>query len=90
MINKTEMIDFNVNYYVYVKLTNEGRRLLRKNHEDLYADWINTKPEYVETVEDDDGWSKWQMWVLMSELGGECLSGLNLPFETAIRIEVSQ
>ena len=83
MIN---LIDFNINHRVHVRLTDKGRQILRENHDELYSSWT-TKPDYIEVHEDKEGWSIWQMHELMSELGGKHIFGMNLPFETNIKIE---
>lgn len=79
---------FNINDVVQVKLTDRGRFQLRKNHDDFWAD-VGREPPYAFTLpeEDADGWSSWQLWRLMSELGKQCGAGLPLPFETTIKIQ---
>lgn len=86
-----QTLEFNVNYEVFVKLTDTGREKLRIHYEDQFADIerifpIYTAPEYIPPEEDADGWSRWQLWELMSKLGWACGNGLDVPFETAIRI----
>lgn len=34
--------------------------------------------------EDDDGYTTWQLWVLMNEFGEHMIIGLDVPFETNI------
>lgn len=80
-------MDFNVNHYVRVKLTDYGRECLRKNHEQLYQGWKGTRPEYHPPNEDVDGWSRWQLWSLMADLGPHISLGMNPPFEATIQIE---
>lgn len=45
-----------------------------------------TLTPYQPKREDADGWSEWQMWDLMKNLGGEIAQLGELPFETNIRI----
>ena len=48
------VIDFNINDYVYVKLTDTGRKILKEQHDELYAHIkkrISTS-EYVPKEED--------------------------------------
>jgi hypothetical protein len=70
---------FNVNEYVRVKLTEEGRAYHRK--------WYRTRYpmlEYRAPDESDDGWSKWQLWSLMQEFGDGIYMGGPMPFSTTI------
>ncbi len=83
-------MDFNINDNVMVKLTGFGRQKLRENHDHLF---LFISPEYLEkhpykpVKEDKDGWSKWQLWHLMEELGQYCHLGMNdQPFNTNIKI----
>lgn len=78
------MMNFNVNDYVYVKLTDYGREVHRKNHEKLFLN--NSAVNYVPPKEDDEGWSKWQLWHLMQEFGPHMTVGMKIPFETVIKM----
>ena len=69
------MTEFNVNDYVYIQLLPLGRRRLMKNNYDVAS-----------IKEDEDGWSKWQMWKLMQVLG-PCVLGFESPFKPQIRFE---
>jgi hypothetical protein len=60
------LIEFNVNNYVYVQLTDVGREALRERHNKLFT---SSKIEYIPPEEDSDGWSRWHMWELMQVLG---------------------
>ncbi len=66
------ILRFNVNEKVRVKLTEQGRAALAANHAELVR-WTGTEwrdpPAYQPPIEDADGYSKWQLWVLMQELG---------------------
>lgn len=80
-------IDFNINHYVYVRLTPHGKECLRKNYDELRASFGKELPfEFKLPKEDSEGWSKWQMHDLMDELGRYVGMGRDLPFETTIRI----
>ena len=82
-----QYIEFNMNEYVSVKLTDLGKYIHRKNHDILYSG-CTQKHKYVPKKEDKDGWSKWQLWCLMGEFGSEMqCGGMNVPFETTIRLE---
>lgn len=82
-------IEFNINNRVQVKLTEQGRHALRENYDKLKAD-LGGKVHYdfAPPKEDTDGWSTWQAWQLMEELGPHIRAG-QLPFETTIRIETN-
>jgi len=67
---------FNINENVKVKLTDYGKEILRNNN---YHYFYPIK-------EGNEGWSKWQLWALMEELGSYCGLGKSLPFETEIEI----
>jgi DNA-binding MarR family transcriptional regulator len=85
-------MDFNINRNVFVKLTDEGRRILRQAHDDLHAHIRSVSPmptnpsEYRPPEEDEDGWSKWQLWELMASFGAHICNGCKPPFELTIRI----
>lgn len=79
-------VDFNVNDYVEVKLTDYGRQALRANYDKLGASCGGKLAfEFKLPQEDKEGWSRWQMWSLMQDLGPHI--GMNPPFETTIRIQ---
>lgn len=82
----TTATKFNVNDYVRVKLKPNGREILRKKHELLNARYPKAKLHYREPLEDSDGWSKWQLWELMSKFGEHIHLGCDAPFETTIEI----
>ncbi len=85
------MIDFNVNREVFVRLTDEGRRLHRKAHDELNAHLLSVSRkaklyDYQPPEEDWDGWSKWRLWELMYSFGYHMYNGCTPPFELNIRI----
>lgn len=73
------LISFNINDAVLVRLTEHGRRIL---------DAQKATNGYANYAEDGDGWSRWQLWVLASIFGDYLSNGCVLPFETCIRFEV--
>jgi len=82
---------FNVNDTVKVKLTDYGKECLRNDYNDLVRglkDLVGedyTPYEFRLPEEDKDGYSEWQLWVLMEKLGRHTGWGLaDLPFETTI------
>lgn len=84
-------IPFNLNENVRVKLTPYGHKVLLDNYLKLmviYPEKERPFP-YRAPKEDDEGWSTWQMWVLMRELG-EHMGMTKSPFETNILIEIDE
>ncbi len=88
-MSSKKLIDFNMNYYVYVKLNDLGRAELENQH----LRFMRETPyigDYTPPEEDDDGWSKWQFHDIMSKLGKMLVIGMNAPFETVIRFETQE
>lgn len=80
-------MEFNINDYVKVKLTDLGKEILRNQHKILYKKLPKEcYAEYQEPKEDENGYSKWQLWGLMSHFGNILYNGCKLPFETDIII----
>jgi hypothetical protein len=75
-------VKFNVNEKVKVRLTDTGRRIHRKQWDELGI----TSFKYQPPKEDARGWSEWQLWCLMREFGQHLNNGFDPPFETEIRI----
>jgi hypothetical protein len=72
---------FNVNDYVWVRLTEDGRQAHREYHQARYP-----MLEYRAPDESCGGWGKWQLWALMQEFGPMIHLGCKAPFETTIRL----
>lgn len=78
---------FNINHFVKVKLTDHGRKHLKKLHGELYKHRAFEKiPDYKPPKEDEQGWSSWQFWDLMNRFGDVLSNGAPLPFETEIEV----
>jgi len=77
--------EFNLNYYVYVKLTNIGYDELKRQHAEIFID-PRSRPPCPMRDEDADGWSKWQLHELFLRFGHMMLNGFHLPFEPTIRL----
>lgn len=73
-------IPFNINDAVLVRLTDHGRAILLSEQAkgNAYAGCY---------VEDAEGRSKWQLWVLMGIFGVHLYNGCKLPFKADIRLE---
>lgn len=76
---------FNINDCVRVKLTQVGRDILEQHHREMCASLSDYLP-YIPKEEDAEGWSSWQLWILMRNFGGLTMGGMDLPFETEIEI----
>ena len=84
-------VTFNINDYVQVRLTDRGRACLRENYDKLNAAYGGKLTfKHTPPKEDKDGWSRWQAWSLMQDLGPHISMGMNPPFETTIRVEVER
>lgn len=71
---KPKVVKINLNDKVRVKLTDHGRAVCQKH-------WGEPPKE------DADGWSTWQLWVLMQEFGQHMYLGCPSPFEDIEVIE---
>ena len=83
-------MDFNINHKVRVKLTDEGREALKKRHRDFWSEVGRPSEPYTPPIEDAEGWSEWQLWCLMQELGAYFMLGVNAPIETTIQFVVPE
>lgn len=79
-------IKFNINEYVYVKITEAGWKQLKRNHYDLHRNYkLNIYSEYEipeynnYPATDDEGWTKIQLWRLMQEFGPYIHMGMKEP-----------
>lgn len=79
------MKQFNINSYVKVKLTEEAVKELKRQHDELYESLGITK-EFIPPQVDNDGYSKFQLWSLMSSLGYMCKLGFDSPFKECIML----
>ena len=86
----SKFIPFNVNHFVRVKLNDHGRRIHRKRFRELNSQMkLTANLKYSPPVEDEDGWSRWQLWVLIETFGEHTGVGKE-PFECDIEFEVSE
>lgn len=81
-------MNFNINNNIKVKLTEHGKNILKKQHEELYQySCASNYRQYVPITEDENGFSTWQMWSLFETFKEHIhLSAYPLPFETEIII----
>jgi len=83
-MDKHEFVEFNTNDYVWVKLTDLGKKVDRDNH-DAFLACTGLRYPYQPPAEDEDGWSKWQLWHLAHIFGAYHGMGGPLPHKTTIR-----
>ena len=76
-------VRFNLNHQVRVKLTPRGRAILERTNAAYRA---TLGGEWPLPKEDAEGWSTWQLWSLMEELGPHISMGVSVPFETEIEL----
>ncbi len=82
----------NMNQNVKVKLTQVGRDILREQHFKLCEDasLVSEKFPYTEPNIDSDGYTQFQLWILMKTFGPHLHLGINtgpgFPFEMDIYI----
>lgn len=84
-------IEFNINEFVKVKLTEHGRKILANQHNEYAIRYpkafeVKTPNDFKEN-EDENGYTKFQLWSLMEKFGnhiGECKENC---FETKILIK---
>ena len=78
-------VNFNINEQVKVKLTEAGIDELRRQHDELNRVFPNAKLPFTLNT-DEEGYTSFQMWDLMSRLGGKMSFHFQIPFETNIII----
>lgn len=75
----------NMNDTVKVRLSARGLEILRRNHENELGALAERYPFKAPDV-DADGWSVFQLWVLMREFGAHLYNGVRMPFDAEILI----
>lgn len=80
-------MQININQFVKIKLTPTGRRYLVEKHNQVYGRLVTSHP-YRPITEDDQGYSRWQLWELFGTFG-ELMQypTMNPPFEPNIEVE---
>lgn len=85
---------FNINQAVRVKLKPAGLAIMKLQHDDMTAYIKAIRPDIVREewrppAVDADGWSRFQLWVLMQTFGAHFSLGIvtdKQPFELEIEI----
>ncbi len=78
-------VEFNINDYVKVKLTERGLKIHREKYDDLdrrMNGLFSKHYPYTTPTVDSEGYSKWQLWDLMQRFGTHINLCGELPFET--------
>lgn len=75
----------NVNDMVRVKLTDYGRAVHAKDHANFRIN-AGVNRSYMPPKEDAEGWSEWQLWVLMQAFGPYIATGFTGCFEADIEV----
>ena len=68
----------NLNYHIYVKLTDYGKELIIKDYGYGYFEAC------IENNKQPDGYYRLQLWEVMKMFGTYCYNGCKLPLETAV------
>jgi len=80
------MIEFNINEYVLVKLTKAGIDELERQHEELRLRLPKLSSKLPNRKEDEEGFTRWQLWSLMNTFGHMVGLGMEPPFDTNIKL----
>jgi hypothetical protein len=78
--------EFNINSYVAVKLTSAGLDTLVSQRDELQALYPRVDLGNPLPFVDEEGYSKFQLWALMHDLGHQCILGQATPFDTTIKL----
>jgi len=82
------MIEFNINEYIYVKLTDVGRLIHQQDHQAFVAAIPTLSASmklYRPPAVDAEGYSKFQGWRLMQLFGPHMQLGGPNPFDLTVR-----
>lgn len=75
------LYQFNVNNYVWVKLTELGKVLYD-------AHYMNLGMTPPELINNEEGYTRFQMWEVMHFFGQHCFNGSQVPFMTEILLSL--
>ena len=79
---------FNVNEYVLVKLEPEGIKEMKRQHDEFINTFPDCKIVWQEPTVDEDGYTKFQLHVLMNTFGHLMTLGAVMPFDSLIKLDV--
>lgn len=81
-----ELVDFNINDYVWVRLTQTGKLIHRRRYDELRRE-VPSLPKYRAPLPDAAGYTRWQMWELMQTFGPHISMAADPPFHLDIKFE---
>tara|TARA_R100000808_G_C2153937_1_gene164643 strand:- start:6945 stop:7229 length:285 start_codon:yes stop_codon:yes gene_type:complete len=87
---KGQYMNFNINNFVKVKLTELGIHELQRQHNELYKHFSNIDIAPFKINKDEDGYTKFQLHDLIRSLGHVLYLTGPLPFDINIKIEVKE
>lgn len=82
----SESIIFNTNYQAAVLLTDLGRAILRKRHEEMQSRVPHLDMGAWDRKIDETGWYRDHLWSIMQIFGPHLSLGSVMPFETQIHL----
>lgn len=86
-MSKGQLMDFNVNNHVWVRMTAFGKEVLSKKIDELK---ISSKIARIALpIETTEGWSQWQLHELMNWFGEYMVPGGPEPFEMTIKVPMT-
>lgn len=77
-------IKFNINDKVKVKLTDFGRSEYKKILDERRKNAPHEYNDLFKMPIEKDGYSEWQLWILMANFGHLFFNGCEIPFEDNI------
>ena len=79
-------IEFNFNDYIWLKLTEEGKKIYRDYFKSDFSDY-----DMLTHVKNEDGFYRFQAWSAMQVFGKHLRIGCNaLPFSPGVFFEVEE
>ena len=85
-------VGYNINNYVWVKLTEDGYRHLVNERDKLVARNPRLQPYTVEGEKakaDEDGYRKFPLWEVMQIFGNRMAPGRPMPFDSQMRLKAA-
>jgi hypothetical protein len=88
---QNSIINFNINYNVKIQLTEIGRQIIKDHDMDFSNEWQQRHGtlmpfERPPIIEDENGWSTWQLWQIIKEFGSHIGMSTELPFNPTIQL----
>ena len=88
-----QLIGFDIDDYVIVKLTPTGYNILSDEYKEIMNNYPNLNVDYHQYLktnfEDaEDGWTRWKLVELTQTFGKYMFDRVHQPFENSIKFEV--